>query len=371
MRLVFWTVTFFITKISSDRKSETAGLGVKYHYLCTKHSIMSDKHIRFDWAIKRLLRQKANFGILEGFVSELLGFDITIQSIGESEGNKDDADDKYNRVDILAETVSKELILVEVQNEKKHNYFHRMNYGQAKLITDYMHEGDDYENVRKVYSINIVYFELGQGDDYIYKGRVDFFGLHRPDDQLQLSAVQKSIYHKQHTADLFATYYIIKTNKFDDIARDSLDQWIYFLKNNEFPAEVSAKGLKLAQERLRTDNLSSPDKEAYAQYMKDIRDRESEIATAFFDGQDLVRAESMKLISEALALAEKERAEKEKALQRESDALQRESDALADKEKNRTALINTVIEFTVLGIDVDKIASITGLTIDEIRAIRS
>ena len=28
---------------------------------------LKDKYIRFDWAIKRLLRQKANFGVLEGF----------------------------------------------------------------------------------------------------------------------------------------------------------------------------------------------------------------------------------------------------------------------------------------------------------------
>ena len=38
----------------------------------------SQKHIRFDWAIKRLLRQKSNFGILEGFLSELLNFDVKI-----------------------------------------------------------------------------------------------------------------------------------------------------------------------------------------------------------------------------------------------------------------------------------------------------
>jgi len=336
----------------------------KISIFATNYSTMSDKHIRFDWAIKRLLRQKANFGILEGFVSELLGFDIFIQSIGESEGNKDDAADKYNRVDILAETKSKELILVEVQNEKKHNYFHRMNFGQAKLITDYMHEGDDYEKVRKVYSINIVYFELGQGNDYVYKGQVDFFGLHRPDDKLQLSAVQKSIYHKKHTADLFATYYIIKTKKFDDIARDSLDQWIYFLKNNEFPAEVSAKGLKLAQERLLTDNLTSPDKEAYVQYMKDIRDRESEIATAFYDGQDLVRAEVMKLLSEAeaetekaLALAEKERAEK--------------VSALAEKEKNRSALAQTAKMLLSMGVIKVDIAKNIGLTPDELEEMLS
>jgi len=37
--------------------------------------------IRFDWAIKRLLRNKANFGILEGFLSELLEEDIKFRMI--------------------------------------------------------------------------------------------------------------------------------------------------------------------------------------------------------------------------------------------------------------------------------------------------
>ena len=34
--------------------------------------------ISFDWAMERLLRNKADFGILEGFLSELLRRDITI-----------------------------------------------------------------------------------------------------------------------------------------------------------------------------------------------------------------------------------------------------------------------------------------------------
>ncbi|MCI5150366.1 MAG: hypothetical protein D3916_13440 [Candidatus Electrothrix sp. MAN1_4] len=42
------------------------------------------KHIRFDWAIKRLLRQKANFGILEGFLSELLKEDVKINEKNSS-----------------------------------------------------------------------------------------------------------------------------------------------------------------------------------------------------------------------------------------------------------------------------------------------
>ena len=60
------------------------------------------KHlIRFDWAIKKLLRSKANFGILEGFLSVLLKTQIKIHKILESEGNKETVTDKFNRLDIL------------------------------------------------------------------------------------------------------------------------------------------------------------------------------------------------------------------------------------------------------------------------------
>lgn len=59
-----------------------------------------DRYIRFDWAIKRLLRNKANFGVLEGLLTVLLGKGIHIIDILESEGNQQSGDDKFNRVDI-------------------------------------------------------------------------------------------------------------------------------------------------------------------------------------------------------------------------------------------------------------------------------
>ncbi len=49
---------------------------------------MSKKLIRFDWAMKKLLRHnrnadRANFDILEGFLSELLRFDVIIEHFGK------------------------------------------------------------------------------------------------------------------------------------------------------------------------------------------------------------------------------------------------------------------------------------------------
>ena len=69
-----------------------------------------DRYIRFDWAVKRLLRNKANFGVLEGFLTVLLGEPIRIVEILESEGNQLNETDKFNRVDIKARNSKDEII---------------------------------------------------------------------------------------------------------------------------------------------------------------------------------------------------------------------------------------------------------------------
>ena len=75
----------------------------------------NEKYIRFDWAAKRILRQKANYGVLEGLVTVLLGEPIKIVELLESEANQDDATAKFNRVDIKARNSKGEIIIVEIQ----------------------------------------------------------------------------------------------------------------------------------------------------------------------------------------------------------------------------------------------------------------
>lgn len=82
---------------------------------------MAKNLVRFDWAMKRpgrvrLLRNKANFVVLEGFLSELLHEDIQIEQILESEANQDDETAKFNRVDLLALNSQKQLVIIEFQN---------------------------------------------------------------------------------------------------------------------------------------------------------------------------------------------------------------------------------------------------------------
>lgn len=243
--------------------------------------------IRFDWAMKRLLRHKANFDILEGFLSELFKEDVKIKQILDSESNKISDDDKHNRVDILVENSKGELIIVEIQNSKEYDYFHRMLYGTSKVITEHIKEGDAYAAVKKVISITIAYFDLGQGKDYVYHGTNIFRGLHKG-DILTLSDKQIALYDKKEIHHIYPEYWVIKVGKFGNRVKDKLDEWIYFLKNSEVKDTFSAKGLKEAGEKLDKMSLSEKEKKEYNAYLKQLRDIASEQHTKMADAQDLI-----------------------------------------------------------------------------------
>ena len=239
---------------------------------------MSKKLISFDWAIKRLLRNKANFVVLEGFLSELLFDNIKIEQILESESNQETEDGKYNRVDILTQNSKHELLIIEIQSTYEIDYFHRMAFGVSKSISENHRLGSKYEEIKKVISINIIYFDLGQGQDYIYRGKTDFIGLHQK-DKLGLSDKQKTTFLKEQVSDIFPEFYLLKVNQFNDNAKDTLDEWIYFLKNSEVKDEFKAKGLKEAGEVLDIMRLNKEDEYGYNRYMDSLSLKASEIFT--------------------------------------------------------------------------------------------
>ena len=245
---------------------------------------MARKIIHFDWALKKLLRQKANYEILEGLLSVLLKQDIAIQNILESEGNKENENDKFNRVDIFAITSEAELIIIELQVDNEVDYFQRMAYGTSKAITEYMNAGNKYKNVKKVYSVNIVYFDLGQGSDYVYHGKTEFIGLHNH-DILQLSEKQMKAMPHRKVADIFPEYYVLKVNDFNGIAIDSLDEWIYVLKNSVVEDSFKARGLEKAKEILQFENMSDAEKANYKAYLDNLSNAKSTLYTAKLEGK--------------------------------------------------------------------------------------
>lgn len=244
------------------------------------------KLITFDWALKKLLRSKANFGILEGFLSELLRDDIRILEVLDGESNKDDACDKHNRVDLKVKNHGGEILIVEVQYERELDYLQRILYGASRTLVEHMQEGAPYSEVVKIISINILYFDLGHGEDYIYLGRTRFHGLHKA-DELGLSPQQQALFKEKKTEvwRVFPEYYLIKVNQFDDVARDTLDEWVYFLKHEEIKEDFSARGLKEAKTKLDVMKLPRAEQLAYQRYLDDLSYQASIVQSSYGIGK--------------------------------------------------------------------------------------
>ncbi|MGL5981474.1 MAG: Rpn family recombination-promoting nuclease/putative transposase [Phocaeicola sp.] len=313
-------------------------------------------YIRFDWAMKRLLRNKASFVVLEGFLTTLLEENIKIERLLESEGNKEDERDKFNRVDLLAENSRGELIIVEIQNNRELDYFHRMLYGTSKAITEYIVEGQAYGVIRKVYSVNIVYFDLGQGNDYVYKGKTEFIGLHNH-EILKLSASQRKQFMKESVGDLYPEYYVLRVDGFDDIAHSPLDEWISFLKTGDIPDTATASGLAEAREILRRDKLTRQELADYNRDMEALRYQKSVITTGYIEGKDDGFKEG---VEEGRELGREEGRE-----------LGREEGRERGREEGiQEGKYTTARNLIALGIDTDTIAKATGLTTDEITLLK-
>lgn len=245
---------------------------------------MSRKLISFDWAIKKILRSKANFGILEGFLSELLFTDITILEVLESESNQELENSKSNRVDIKVTDSEKRILIIEIQYSRELDYLQRILFASSKVISEHLPKGAAYSEVSKVISINILYFDFGKGDDYIYHGTTHFIGLHN-NSELQLSTEQKRLYKSEKIADIYPEYYLIEIRNFNDIAKDTLDEWIYFLKNETIEENFTAKGLKQAQETLDVLKMNESERVAYQLHQKELHHEASLYESTFVLGK--------------------------------------------------------------------------------------
>lgn len=297
---------------------------------------LKDRYIRFDWAIKRLLRQKANFDVLEGFLTVFIGEEVKIVEILESEGNQQTQDDKFNRVDIKARNSKGEIILVEVQNTSELYYLERILYGVAKAITEHIHLGDTYKEVKKVYSISILYFDIGKGADYLYVGQNKFIGVHT-NDQLVITAKEKGALVQKSPAEIFPEYILVRVNEFDKVAVTPLEEWVAYLKSGVIKENTTAPGLQEARKKLQYYSMTDAERYAYDEHLNAVMIQNDVLGNAREEGLAEGRAEGL---TQGRA----------------------EGRAEAKKDIVKSMLSN--------GLSVEQVAKFSGLTIEEVESIK-
>ena len=246
-------------------------------------SELQDRYIRFDWAIKRLLRQKANFDVLEGFLTVFIGEPIQIIEILESEGNQEAADDKFNRVDIKAKNSKGEIIIVEVQNTRELYYLERILYGVAKAITEHISLDQSYSEVKKVYSISILYFDIGKGTDYLYHGQTRFIGVHTH-DELLVNMKERDVIVARTPATVFPEYILIRVNEFNSVAVTPLEEWMRYLKEGVINKDTTAPGLSQAREKLRYYSMTPQERRIYDEHLNAVMIQNDVLSSAKLEG---------------------------------------------------------------------------------------
>ncbi len=249
--------------------------------------------IRFDWAIKYILRDKANFDVLEGFLSALLNDDdIRILNILESEGNQAEADDKFNRVDLMIEDCDHRKIIVEIQNSKESDYLERLLYGASKVIVEQQKLGEDYKNISKVISISVLYFNLGMGDDYLYYGTTDFTGMNTGNPLVVRNRIEfldedlkrRFKFVEKH---IFPEYYLIQVERYHDEVKKAIDEWIYMFKNSEIKEGSKSRNIDKAKEKLSELNMLPQERARYERYLINTAIERDVVNTAKEEGEQL------------------------------------------------------------------------------------
>jgi predicted transposase/invertase (TIGR01784 family) len=274
-------------------------------------SMQSSELIRFDYAMKKLLRNKANFGVLEGFIEVIFGKKCKIQAILESDGNQDTSEEKFNRVDVKAQDEDGEIFVVEVQTSRYTYFLERILFGVSNAVTEQVRQGEDYDRIKKVYSIAIVYYDFGEGSDYIYRGTTEFRGV-RTGDILRVSRKEelteeelakeqekdelkrrKYKLKKQTVGDLFPEFTLLRINAFRPSIANALEEWMTFLKDNSIKDDTSVPGLVEAKEVLKRSNMTEAERAIYLRHIEAMRNEKSATDYSYASGKVDGRAEGI------------------------------------------------------------------------------
>lgn len=245
--------------------------------------------VSFGWAMKSILRDKANFDVLEGFLTTLLNQEIKVLSLLESETNAQFEYDKFNRVDLLVEDAQGELIFIEIQHNRETHYLKRLLYGASKLIVENLHLGESFGNVKKVISICILYFLLGEGkEDYLYHGWTEFYGVHSKQPlQLALNPPRGRRRKRQLVSarTFYPEYYLIEVERFQNIIQNGIDEWVYFFKNSEIKDEFHSKNIQQAREKLDVLKMNAEERRAYEEFLVARAAQDDILQTARLEGE--------------------------------------------------------------------------------------
>ena len=290
--------------------------------------------VSFDYAIKYLLRDKGDYAIVEGFISDLLktkGYKpVKILALLESESNKEDTKSKRSLADLVVEDEDHNKYIVEIERNIKDSFIHKSLFNSSRLIVDNLAQRVDYTEIKKVFHISLLYFKVGEGS--IHHGQTvirdiesnEILSIHIKDDKTG------QIFD---ATNIFPEYFYISVPLFDEKLEKEIDDWLYVMKHDDVPDKFHSPYMKLVSEKLSMLKMTKEERDSYFYYKKKLYSDRDELKAAELKGIEQGREEGR-------------------------------------KEGREEGIEQTAINFIKDGMPLESIASGTGLSIDRLLELK-
>ena len=239
--------------------------------------------VSFDYAIKYLLKDKGDYGIVEGFISALLktkGYnDIKIVALLETVSNKVDSKSKRSLADLIVEDEDHHKYIIEIERNVKDSFIHKACFNTSRLIVDNLAQREDYTQIIKIFHISLLYFPIGNGNGAIYHGKTIIHEI-ETNEKLSVHIKNQETGEVFDATDILPEYFYISVPLFNDRLEKEIDDWLHVMKYDEVPKNYHSPYMVQVAEKLSILKMTPEERANYSYYQKKLYNDRDELQAA-------------------------------------------------------------------------------------------
>lgn len=225
--------------------------------------------ISFDYAIKYLLKDKGDYEIVEGFISALFASEgyspVKIKALLDGESNKESKDLKSSIADLVVEDEQGNNYIVEIDRAYTNLFLNKAVFNTSRLIVDNLGVSQNYLQIKKVFHINLLYFPFKDSLAPLHHGKVIFHEIdHTHPIDVHLIDRRMHIYDAHN---VFPEYFIVSIPLFDDVIKEEIHEWLYLMKHSEVKKDFKSLYMQKVAKRLNILKMTQQERKSYDTYL--------------------------------------------------------------------------------------------------------
>ncbi|EMB30947.1 Rpn family recombination-promoting nuclease/putative transposase [Treponema denticola] len=246
--------------------------------------------LRNDYAFKRIFGTEENTDILQDLLECIL--DILPENIAglellDKEFHKEILTEKLGILDIKLRLKDKTIINIEIQNRWRGDFPERSVYYWSKMYNESIKQGQDYTNLPKCITINLI----GKGFNKNKRLHNKYFVMEKDTKEPLFSKLEIHIINLE-------TAKLLEESNYKDIKTKRLLSWLKFIETDDREVRKmlaqNSKTMKKANAAIEVMEMSPRDKWLYESRMKYQHDMASEKHEGYTEGVYQTKLETAK-----------------------------------------------------------------------------